>query len=433
MDKIAQKRNRRERFREWVNAPAAGLEKFFNPEMTRVMNSLRQVDDNIRTLMSGEKIGTSDVDPGDKRSIKDLLKSAHSNFTKREYMAGVADLGAFHKKMNDAVAQIKKLDTDMSEIHHRFLFKDLTPEQQDRIENLKQHMSSVASEEEDDLTKTAGIMDFFVNMYSKRGRSLALWEKKYPKVVGKLRDEGAKMLNLADRLKESTFSALKEMATARATRKPDDYATAAKRINDEYLKFDSAFKGYYNGVIKPYLDKQAEWEATQKADQDTKSELAKSQVAKEVGDAGGQVVPLVPTQQTGWSPGAPSWQSVQMPGNVPGASPPFAPLPQQPQAPVEEQAPITQRDPAVVPPPQEEEAQPFALTRKPAPPIVPQPIINVGSLNPAHQAFYKSLEVLSNEDPRILARYIGKYATSIQDSDPETAINLFKIARRVKG
>jgi hypothetical protein len=50
-----------------------------------------------------------------------------------------------------------------------------------------------------------------------------------------------------------------------------------------------------------------------------------------------------------------------------------------------------------------------------------------------HQNFYASLEAMSGESPLILAKYITKYASSIQASDPETAIELFDIARRVKG
>jgi hypothetical protein len=50
----------------------------------------------------------------------------------------------------------------------------------------------------------------------------------------------------------------------------------------------------------------------------------------------------------------------------------------------------------------------------------------------AHQHFYESLESLSKEDPRILAKYISKYASSIQESDPEVAINLFLLVKRIK-
>jgi hypothetical protein len=51
----------------------------------------------------------------------------------------------------------------------------------------------------------------------------------------------------------------------------------------------------------------------------------------------------------------------------------------------------------------------------------------------AHKRFMQSLEAMGGEDPRILASYISKYATSIQKDDPETAINLFTVAKQIKG
>jgi hypothetical protein len=48
-----------------------------------------------------------------------------------------------------------------------------------------------------------------------------------------------------------------------------------------------------------------------------------------------------------------------------------------------------------------------------------------------HERFYQSLESMSAEDPRILCSYIAKYATSIHD--PETAIALFSIVKKLKG
>ncbi len=49
-----------------------------------------------------------------------------------------------------------------------------------------------------------------------------------------------------------------------------------------------------------------------------------------------------------------------------------------------------------------------------------------------HQSFYESLQSLSNEDPRILAAYISKYAKSIQKNDLATAVKLFNIVKRIK-
>jgi hypothetical protein len=95
-------------------------------------------------------------------------------------------------------------------------------------------------------------------------------------------------------------------------------------------------------------------------------------------------------------------------------------------APMAHPAPDTQR--TLVAPVHEEENIPVPLVNQTPKVKVEEPRYRI-----AHQAFYESLETLANEDPRILSKYISKYATFIQESDPETAIDLFKIARRVKG
>src|SRR5574338_383594 len=65
-------------------------EKYFNPEFLKVMTSLRKVDNNLRSIVSGESVGTEDGDNGDpgkyKISLKALLKQIKSNLNRREYM-----------------------------------------------------------------------------------------------------------------------------------------------------------------------------------------------------------------------------------------------------------------------------------------------------------------------------------------------------------
>jgi hypothetical protein len=51
----------------------------------------------------------------------------------------------------------------------------------------------------------------------------------------------------------------------------------------------------------------------------------------------------------------------------------------------------------------------------------------------AHTKFYTTLESLSSESPVLLAAYIAKYARAIQATDPSTSIQLFKIAKNIKG
>jgi hypothetical protein len=410
MDKIAQERGVLNKLREKVNIPGSVIEGFFKPELDRIMNDLRQTDDNIRSILTGQKIGKSDVDVGGK-SVKDLLKSARSNFNRREYMMGVADLGQFHKKLADVTKFIGVLDMSINRIHHDFLFQNLKDDQRENIQGLREYMGKTSEVQSDDLTKEAGIMDFFYNIGTKRGRALAVWEKKYPKVVKDLRDGGNRLLDMADSALANILGLLKVMAAARATRKVDSYVEAANKIKNEYAKFDNGDKGfraYYTSVIKPYLDRQDEFE---------RQDAAKNkpiEVATPTGTAPPPVVaPSSPTPAPGATtpgfnydlpiPATPATPPAQLSlplAGPPGASPPF------PTPPPEEAAPDTEREPAVFP------------LNKP---------------KTSHQNFYESLQSLSDENPHIIARYIAKYATSIEKSDPETAVVLFNVIRKIKG
>ena len=40
---------------------------------------------------------------------------------------------------------------------------------------------------------------------------------------------------------------------------------------------------------------------------------------------------------------------------------------------------------------------------------------------------------MSQESPIILAGVIARYASSIQESDPETALSLFSVAKNIRG
>jgi hypothetical protein len=411
MDKLAQDRSILNKIREKINVPGAMVEGFFKPELDRIMNDLRMADDNIRSILTGQKIGKADAEFTGGKSVKDLLKSARSNFNRREYMAGVADLGEFHRRMFDVTKFIHKLDLSINRIHHNFLFQNLDDKQKQNIKGLQEYMSSAAAVyNEPDLIKEAGIMDFFYNIGTKRGRALAIWEKKYPNVVKDLRDGGMRLLDGADSALANTLTLLKEMATARATRKVDDYMAAAKKIEREYARFDGGDKGfrsYYSNIILPYIKRQEQFEAEEAA----KAKPTETSIPPSPGSSGPPTVPTGPP--SGMQQAAPPL------GGPPGASPPFAPPAQ------EEAAPDTQRSPV-------SDNEPIPLvTPKDKVRIAPQeePKVRVAA---AHRSFYNSLETMGKEDPSILSKYISKYATSIQYSDPATAIELFSIARKIK-
>src|ERR1700677_4593204 len=140
MQKTAQKRSVINKLREMTNVSGLAAENFFNPQFKEVMENLREIDANIRAIATGQEIDGADPDPGntgDSRSLKDLLKSAKSNFNRREYMTAVAELGNFHKKFFDINQQIGKLHNKVNEVHHQFLFQDLDEDRKKQLHDLK--------------------------------------------------------------------------------------------------------------------------------------------------------------------------------------------------------------------------------------------------------------------------------------------------------
>ena len=422
MDKIAQ--SKRETGRGWSNwlrekaeMPGAYLEGFFKPELDRVMKALSELDDKIRSILTGTKIGKAEV-ATDGTSGKDLLKSARTNFSRREYMAGVSDLGRFHKKMYDITQDINRFFVDVNKIHHKFLFEGLDDKYKGHLDEFRKHMEDTqkkADAESRYFIKEAGIMDFFVNIGTKRGRSLAAWEKKYPKQTKELREGGERLLNDSQKLLENTIVNLKQMASARATRRPDEYMDIANKIKADFDKFDNGDKGfraYYNGPITQWLRIKDEIDAReQKSVLPTETEAPSNEGKVELGgDAVSGTAPTLPSiavpptpQTVPSAPAAPAQMSPQPVGAVPplGSGPVGSPNVTK-SFESEESAPDTERT---------------------------KTMLGLG----AHKRFYQSLEALGNEDPLILAKYISKYASSIQGTDPDTALELFTIVRKIKG
>jgi hypothetical protein len=384
MDKSAQNRGPLNEIREKMNMPAKYLEGFFRPAIERVLKALSKLDDKIRANLTGQEIGTA-VAPEDRTSIKDIVKKARTNFNRREYIAGFTDLAHFDKKMSEvatAITEFQKIDLDS--IHAQFLFHDLPKDYADKLQNTRQYMEGKKeASRQEALIKEAGLIDFIMNLSTKRGRSLLAWEKKYPQRTKAVRENGAALVEHAQSLLEATLSNLKEMATFRATRRPDEYTKSAQKIVEGYNKFDKAFRSYYAKDIKPFLDIKDAIEA-----QEQKAQAEEAKKANVLNKA----------------PAAPA-SGLELADPLVAPKPPVAGPPPG----------VTTQSPPFTPPtglPGEEEE---ALQNK---------------YN--HQSFYESLQSLSNEDPRILAAYISKYAKSIQKSDLATAVKLFNIVKRIK-
>jgi hypothetical protein len=418
MQKLAQKRSILNKLYEKANIPAAMMETFFKPELDRVMNDLRQKDDNIRSILTGQKIGKSNVEFAAGPSIKDIIKSARKNFNRHEYMAGVADLGQFHKRMFDVKKYIKDLEMSVDEIHHRFLWQKLSPEQKKHIEDMEGHMTSLppaAAEMQAEMIKEAGLLDTLHNILNTRGRSLAIWEKKYPKVAKELREQGSNLIDTAQSVLGETLSLLKEMATYRATRSVDNYLASAKKIIKAFDKFDVGFRTYYEKVVKPTIEKQRAIEA------------------KESGQTGGQTggTPVSGEKPEGFEGNSAVPDATQM-GQQQISVPPAGEAAQ----PDTSRTPMPAMKPTVLqapggPPGAGPLGAPPGIPATPAQQI-PEAPITLKDVTTAHSRFLQSLETLSNEDPRILASYIAKYAKSIQNTDTEVAVKLFEMARKIR-
>lgn len=106
-------------------------------------------------------------------------------------------------------------------------------------------------------------------------------------------------------------------------------------------------------------------------------------------------------------------------------------IPQPPKVPnIESPAPEAKK--TIVPPANtalDITGKPKAL--KPPPPKKDTDQADDGFYTSSHAQFMKSLESMANESPFILSRYIAKYASLIQKSDPKTASKLLKIAKSI--
>lgn len=404
MDKTAQKRtflgnrglrrNVLQKLHEAVNVPARSAENFFKPKLKELMDQLILKDDNLRSILSGTKIGKSDT-PTDKYSLRDLLKEAQSLVNRREYMSAVAILGRFHEKIQEASNVLEGFDLDVSSLHHQFLFNKLPTKHKEQLDRLHQRF---AAENIGSLIKESGMMDFFYNIGTGRGRSLAMWEKRYPNLVAPLKEGSISQLENAQSLLQDILPLLKEMASARANRSIDKYITLSKSFITSFKKYDSGkngFRNFYNTVVRPFMEKQKKIEEQEKAT--LESGKAVQNMMLDQGKKGLEqenvVQPNVPSLPTP-TPAVPS---------VPSLSP-----------------------------------SPFAPTT-PAPPSDPdkfksdQVAEELFGKKSSHSDFIDSLNIFADEPPALLALYISKYAKSIQANNPETAIKLFKLAHSLRG
>lgn len=430
MQKIAQKRSLLNKLRENTNFSGIAAEKVFSPEFQELMERLRnETDDPIRAIISGSQVG--DADPGsDPISLKDLLKNVKSNINRREFMKAVSDLGRFHKKMFDATRLITNFKYNVDKIHEKFLFEGLDDDNKKHLLELKSRVTASSTEY---FIKSAGIMDFFANIGTPRGRALAGWEKTYPKQIGKLKNDTINILKQSERLLGNVLTFLKEMASARAVRNVDNYLKAGDKMVKAYSAYDTIFKDYYNSNIKGFLEKLSP----------PKEEVLTKEVAP--GDVVNQDIAATtkdgPEPSTNFSPAPPSeydFPASSKPSTKPSGINPstnFSPAPGS-SYPESDKVPDTLQTGApnmTVPP----KSNTGTLNGIIAPVVEPPPTLvdkNAPTMiSETHAKFYKTLESLSGESPLIVASYIKKYAKSIQHKDVASAIKLLELVKQIKG
>lgn len=462
MQKLAQTRSILNKLKEQTNVSGIAAERFFNDDFLRVMQSLRNTDNNIRSIIVGKPVEGGDAGR-DPASIKQLLKDTKSNLNRREYMAAIADLGRFHAKFIEVANQINGLSHNVDKVHHDFLFKDLKEKNDPRFEHLKE-LKKRLGEPNNYIIKEAGIMDFFHNIGTRRGRALAAWEKKYPKVVQKLRENILLVLNKSQSLYDIVLSQLKELADARASRNVDDYMKAGKVIANSLEKYDIVFRDFYHKEVKPWMDKTDAFKddvvvgdkdigATPagKIEETTVPEqeaaplgLRPEQLAGQVGKQTSDTPPIGGFPHFYAPPvGSPLEGKLPIveritPAPAVEANPPTLrtgpPVMQTPVAksPAVVQTPTAEVSPAALAAKEKQEAAAaaaIAAAKKFKPPTGGKADDGITA---SHIKFYKTLEKMSGESPAILASYINKYARSIQSVDPETSIKLFGISKAIR-
>jgi len=411
------------KIKEKTNIGGIASENLFNPKFTKIMNTLRDdVDDPIRAILFGEKINEASPPEG-LVGAKTYLRNAKENLAKKEYMNTLGNIGKFHKSMELITNRLLSFKGNVDDIHEEFIQKDVVDDTKDEIRRLqdrylKRKQQKAASDRNSLMTKRAGIMEFLIG----KERGMATWEKLYPKQFKRLREDLGVLLKESNSLFNLTLSNLKDMAGFRGARKVGDYITSGEVIVKAYNTYDTKFDTLFDthnallgkisrsvpkpDGIPPTVDMvSVPGDAHQFSGPNT-SPMASSPVtinqppasgAHNIGDRPTRLSPVVGPD-----------------GKPKSAPPPVSVVTLQPTIP--DLGPLPSfRDPTSVPD--------NAKVR-----LVPNSVPVLG-----HRKFIESLESMSGEHPLILAKFISKYATSIQGNDPDSAIKLFKMAKSIRG
>ncbi len=241
INKLAQQFGLGGKFRESINLGGRWLE-LTNSDFKSMMTDLRRVDDDIRKLVTGD--GTSH------ESLKQILKITQSKINKKDYVAALAEIIKFYDIVCSAGDKLKELDPDFLKSHYEILSSGLSGEQLDSLFSLK---SKFANDQQNQLVKSAGILDFLYGIFSSRGRSLSSWSKRFPRSAKKLQRSINALYRSSVAMNNSIVSSLKKMKEYRINRKVEDYLEEKKRVLSKIDNYQSQFKSLYDSEVKEIL------------------------------------------------------------------------------------------------------------------------------------------------------------------------------------
>lgn len=277
MDKRAQKRDRLHKLREKIDFFGQAAENF-SPKFGNLMEKLRQTDEKVRESLLEE-------DP----RLKDVLKSARSNFNRREYMTSIAELKKFHDKMDAVVKILKGLMIDVDEAHNDFIFKDLSSDTISGLKSLRDKFEEKkAASRAELLVKEAGIGgDLWHLLTEERPKAMRAWEKRYPGRMKELKTKTNGLIRKSEVLFSTLLVSLKEMSSARAARNLDKYVKAVEKLVTRYDEYNVEFKDYYQKHIQGFVNKLL----AQEAEKAKTEEMGKAVKTEETGLGNKEIAP----------------------------------------------------------------------------------------------------------------------------------------------
>ncbi len=433
MDKLAQKRSLKQKFKEVTDISGQLAERKYE-QLGWIMNAIRDNDNEIRAIVTGKKIER--LGPGeDAVSLKDLIKTAKHHLNKSQFMMAVSELGRFHKKIDEVRFVINKFIEDderksKEKEYHSLLFTGLKHKPLERIKSLHERFAEL----EHEINKEAGFLDFMSEKIFGGEAEKGLM-RAFPKLVTALKERSLDILNKSQELYNTILAVLEKMAEARISRNVDNYLNLVSGLEPHLKQYHAHFESYYKEAVKPFVEKSEVFSPKKEVEEEhvepvavkpdseypaTKSHPPVTKISPVPSAKPSSSEALTPVAPTSLAPLTPTPTQKIEPPTVKNTQSPdttilLSDLPEESGVQTktkEEQAPETQRSPGAV-------GRQLELN---LPEVIPP-------TKRSHIKFIQSLEKLSNESPILIKNLIKKYANQIKDNDPESAIKLYKIIK----